>query len=38
MSTNLLIHIVDGTFGLVSGFIALFATNGATLHDERHQR
>ncbi len=32
MSTTLLIHIVAGTFGLVSGFIALFATKGATLH------
>ena len=28
MSTTLLIHVVAGSFGLVSGFIALFATKG----------
>lgn len=32
MSTTLLIHIVAGALGLISGFVALFAAKGATLH------
>ena len=32
MQIMLLVHIVGGTLGLVSGFVALFAAKGARLH------
>ena len=32
MQIMLLVHIIGGTLGLISGFVALFATKGARLH------
>lgn len=32
MQTTLLVHIVAGGLGLISGFVALYAAKGATLH------
>ena len=32
MRSTLLIHIIAGGLGLISGFVALYATKGATLH------
>lgn len=32
MQTTLLIHIIAGALGLVSGYVALYATKGAPLH------
>ena len=32
MQIMLLVHIIGGTLGLVSGFLALFAAKGAGLH------
>jgi uncharacterized membrane protein len=32
MNTTLLVHIIAGSVGLVSGFVAIFVAKGARLH------